>query len=62
MKKNTEMAEKIGERMEEMIEVRSMEDQEQRNIVMGEAAMITADRGAVHEESARSLQAKGSLL
>ena len=56
------MAEKIGEMIEEMIEKRTMDILVARDLATGEAAMITADREAVHEDSARRLQAKGSLL
>ena len=56
------MAEKIGEKIEETIEEKIMDTLEPRDSAMGEVAMITADREAVHEESASRLQAKGSLL
>ena len=57
-KKATEVAEKIEEKTEE----KTMGTLEPKDTAMGEVAMITAGREAVHKESARRLQAKGSLL
>ena len=60
--KDTEVIKKIEEVKEEKIGGRTMVTPEPKGSAMGEVVMATADREAVHEESARSLQAKGSLL
>ena len=59
--KDTEVTEKIGEVIEEIREEKIMAAQEHRDSIMGEAT-VTADREEAHEESARRLKAKGSLL
>ena len=60
--KDTEVVEKIEEVREEVIEGRTMVTPEPKDSAMGEVVMTTADKEVVHEESARRLQAKGSLL
>ena len=60
--KDTEVTEKIEEVKEEKIGGRTMVTPEPKGSTMGEEVMATTGREGAHEESARRLQAKGSLL